>query len=75
MPEYVTIKWVLPQLYTGEDCVICDRPFTKRFPDDFPNNWKFCCACHACAVCITEGVNPNSHRFKKIYKRITLVGK
>ena len=59
---------------TGQ-CSICEGNLTNKFPDDFPDEWKFCCACRLCASWIIKGETPRSHRFKEIYKRITLVGK
>ena len=56
-------------------CVICNNRLDKKFPDDFPGEWKFCCACLMCASLIADGETPRSYRFRKIYKKITLVGK
>lgn len=78
MPEYTTIIWdvlVPPKIFAFDYCAICDFPLDKKFPKDFPDNWKFCCSCHACAVIITEGPTPRSDIFERIYKKITLVGK
>lgn len=57
-----------------EKCAICIFPMDKKFPDDFPDEWKFCCACQECADLITEGETARSKLFKKIEKKITLVG-
>ncbi len=56
-------------------CAVCQFPLDKKFPEDFPDEWKFCCACHACAKYIIEGETARSDIFKKIEKKITLVGK
>lgn len=55
-------------------CAICKFPLHKKFPDDFPDEWKFCCACQGCAVFIIEGETARSDIFKEIEKKITLVG-
>lgn len=58
-----------------DECVICHNTLDVSFPHNFPDIWKFCCACLECAEEITEGVTPRSDRFKMIYNKITLVGK
>lgn len=72
---------------TGELCVICNFHLTKKFPEDFPDEFKFCCQCKAFAHhIISDGVNklinlyivcgmPKfSGQIEKIHKRITMVG-
>ena len=67
--------------YTG-NCVVCGFKFTEKFPDDFPEEFKFCCSCLAWAKFMLEKdygsffwegtvVNPI---IKKIHDIITLVG-
>ena len=38
-----------------EKCVICYFRLTEKFPDDFPDEWKFCCGCLEMAKLIIEG--------------------
>lgn len=55
-------------------CAVCNHTLNKKFPEDYPEEWKFCCGCRMVAEIITEGIIPRSDLFKEIYKKITLVG-
>ncbi len=78
MPEYITIRWRHLSPPTGEKCVVCGFPLNKAFPEDFPDNFKFCCTCKAIAFAMVRNDLPNElwilYRVDKIKKIITLVG-
>ena len=63
---------------TGE-CSICKQILTKNFPDDYPDEWKFCCRCKRIAeYLIKTQAHKNiilTYGFRKILNKITLVGK
>jgi len=65
------------ELRTG-NCSICDRMLTKKFPDDYPDDWKFCCSCKCIAEEITKGTLVwylwDKLTVEKIRNKITLVG-
>ena len=81
MPEYVTITWGTESLRkkTGS-CSLCNYPLTTKFPDDFPDDWKWCCGCLALAKRML--VNPSNYIDQigigylsgRIYRKMTLVG-
>ncbi len=57
-------------------CVICDFPLDDVFPDDYPEEFKFCCKCLGWAKFLTE---PNTFkgtlftpRLIRIYNAIRL---
>ena len=58
-------------------CAICYSHLIKEFPEDYPNEWKFCCSCKSVADDIVKEkyigflVRGKSIR---IQKKITLVG-
>lgn len=69
-------------------CAICYSHLIKEFPEDYPNEWKFCCSCLDWANrLIGENFISKEHLlrskilsgrgllFSKIYYKITLVGK
>ncbi len=63
---------------TGQ-CSMCEQILHKEFPDDFPNEWKFCCFCKMVAdYLIKIQAHKNlillSYKFQKILKKITVVG-
>jgi len=80
MPEYLTVNFIPPDKWTGEKCVICSFKMTEKFPEDFPDEFKFCCTCKAIAFrTISDDLSlPNEYwvkkRVMKIMKIITLVG-
>ena len=77
-------KWK-EQFYAGF-CAICGYPLEDVFPDDYPNDWKFCCSCLSWANfileenIITENIllEDKLHRRRslitRIYEKITIVG-
>ena len=61
--------------YNGR-CVICGFPLVRKFPEDFPKDWKFCCNCHMIAEEMAMGEISglwSCHRVREIYNKITLV--
>jgi len=58
-----------------EYCAVCDFPLDLGvFPDDYPEEFKFCCACRKLAEWITTGgEDARSPLAKKVCKKITLV--
>ena len=74
----VEFRWVRHPLdrythITGE-CAVCNYPLEKKFPEDYPDEWKFCCACKELAEIITiGGDDARSPLAKKIWEKITLV--
>lgn len=62
-------------------CAICNEKLSNEFPEDFPNEFKFCCACLGWAeilVCTKDadglGNALSSHEsLKKVFNRITFV--
>lgn len=59
-------------------CAICRFPLIHEFPEDYPNEWKFCCNCLYIAQKLTRGEELNEniwgiYRVGKIKRRITLV--
>lgn len=66
-------------------CVICGSMLFNTFPEDFPNEWKFCCSCFSLAYeLIKHGFNivlkfyydiilNLEEKLRKINKCITLV--
>ncbi len=84
MGEFITIIFDTP---TGEKCVICGFKLTKKFPEDFPDEWKMCCPCIILAEnIIIHGKDklkymcfPNEceglllERLEEMYKLITIV--
>lgn len=65
------------ELKTG-DCAICGSMLTTKFPDDYPDDWKFCCLCKRIAEVLTGSDGFIKHikdsQIEKIRKKITLVG-
>lgn len=65
----------------GEDikkCAICNCDLTRTFPNDFPDEWKFCCGCKIIVEMLIEGTPTNMfsalRRVAKLVKeKITLV--
>lgn len=61
-------------------CAICNFPLTVSYPEDYPDEWKFCCSCWHWAGLIARD-DPiikflhvkNSPAFTEINNRITLV--
>jgi len=54
-------------------CVICKFHLHNKFPEDFPEDWKFCCNCQNTALLIVRGtLTPLLIREKKIYNKITV---
>ena len=69
-----------------EGCAICSFPLTTKYPDDYPDEWKFCCSCFKWArrVIRTEddayvsieymkSMIKESPILKKLLEKITLV--
>ena len=61
-------------------CAICNFPLTVSYPEDYPDEWKFCCSCWHWAGLISRDdpiVNflhvKNSPILREINNRITLV--
>ncbi len=75
--EYPNVSWGYTNT-TGERCVICDLLLTNAFPEDFPDEFKFCCTCKEIAFEMINGDLPPDWwiyiRADKIKKIITLVG-
>lgn len=68
-----------------EQCAICGFPLTAKYPDDYPDEYKFCCSCFKWArrltgfgdhlvgdICVTNVV-VRSAILQKLIDRITLV--
>jgi len=74
---------------TGELCVICSFKMTRKFPEGFPDEWKFCCGCKTWGEnIIKQGVAYTKDLYSeydidgtftdlihKIYEKVTMVGK
>lgn len=59
-------------------CSICGIPLSREFPDDFPEDYRFCCMCKFIAKDIAHGYPVDyflskDNRAVKILERITLV--
>lgn len=65
-------------------CAICNTMLTNKFPDDYPDDWKFCCRCFEWTIKITRAHYlpsgdylrtsvENNAVLKKIMDKITLV--
>ena len=59
------------------NCYICGFPLSKPFPEDFPDEWKFCCHCLWMAKVMIENpyfgfMLPN--KAERIREKISLVG-
>lgn len=66
--------------HTGE-CAICRMFLTKDYPEDYPEEWKFCCSCHAWAKAIIRDWDEDwlvksltSPTIKKIYEKLIVFG-
>jgi len=65
--------------YFGNDhCIICGDLLEKnKFPDDYPDDWKFCCGCKVIAGFIVDGIIKKEHTeanyYDRILNKITLV--
>ncbi len=63
-------------------CSICQQILTTEYPNDYPNEFKFCCSCLQWAKSIVADKNAGwliyalkfSPTIKKIYERITVLG-
>ena len=60
-------------------CSLCSYPLSNRFPDDFPDDWKWCCGCLGLAKDIiaspydfVDHMNIG-YLFGRIYRKMTLV--
>ena len=61
-------------------CAICDQILTEDFPDDFPEEFKFCCSCLAWAISIVGEIDEEwlkralsaSPTVRKMYGRMTV---
>ena len=86
MPKFITLTW---NCEPSSVCVICGRDNYKSFPEDFPEEWKFCCLCLTFAeIMIRDGnrwsilehyrnygyIDKLNKTLDKIEKCITLVG-
>lgn len=60
-------------VFTGK-CAVCGNNLTNEFPEDYPNEWKFCCGCKDAAEELGKGTTARSQLYKVVYKKITLVG-
>ena len=68
----------MPLEITGS-CSLCSYPLSTKFPDDFPDDWKWCCGCLGLAINIIE--DPSNYvdqmeigyLFGRIYRKMTLV--
>ena len=67
-----------------DECAICKFPLTAKYPDDYPDEYKFCCNCFKWAkklveteklvgYCSLKIIVKESPVLKKIVDRITLV--
>ena len=58
-------------------CSICNFVITYKFPEDYPDEWKFCCSCKNMADEIAKGTLPEEYylleKVHTIKKKITLV--
>ena len=65
-------------IYTGI-CALCTYPLIVKFPEDYPDDWKWCCGCLALAKDIIK--DPFNYvdqleigyLFGRIYRKMTLV--
>ena len=60
-------------------CSLCGYLLSKKFPDDFPDDWKWCCGCLALAkgiiTCSSNCLDymEIGYLLGRIYRKITLV--
>lgn len=55
-------------------CAVCNMWLNYDYPEDYPDEWKFCCCCQPKARMLICGtLKPTTDRLKKIYDMITLV--
>jgi len=58
---------------TGK-CAVCGFSLVYKFPDDYPDDWKFCCFCQPLVEkLIDDTLKPTTPELKKLYGIITLV--
>ena len=56
------------------NCAICNMMLNYDYPEDYPDEWKFCCYCQPRAIKLIDGrLKPTTRYLKKIYDKITLV--
>ena len=73
MPQLATYGGWIMSKHTGEKCVICKFPLTKEFPEDFPDEFKFCCTCKEIAWAVIRGTLDVEQRW--LYKRVEKIEK
>ena len=78
MWDEAVAEW-LKQFEADKKCAVCSFPLhNDNFPDDFPNEWKFCCGCLLIAEGIIKGVLVKTDLIGNFYDRvlnkITIVG-
>ena len=84
--NYITVTWTSVIGKTTGHCSICNFPLDTEYPEDYPDDWKFCCSCFKLARRITGTWEYNSDFvelldhdikespiLKKILHKITLV--
>ena len=55
-------------------CAVCGMMLNYDYPEDYPDEWKFCCYCQPRAIKLIDGrLKPTTRYLKKIYDKITLV--
>ena len=55
-------------------CAVCNMMLNYNYPEDYPDEWKFCCYCQPRAIKLIDGrLKPTTNYLKKIYDKITLV--
>lgn len=60
--------------HTSGNCAVCGFQLSYKYPDDYPDEWKFCCFCQPMAKKLIDGtVEPTTDKLKKLYDKITLV--
>lgn len=61
---------------TNGNCAVCGFFLTYKYPEDYPDEWKFCCYCLPKAKTLIDGtIKPTTPKLKAIYDKITLVRK
>ena len=81
MPEWFEFDGCVEKNSMTGVCATCGFPLTAEYPDDYPDEWKFCCSCFKWAKRIaydnnffgTDKIVKGSPILKRIFRKITLV--
>ena len=55
-------------------CAVCGMMLSYDYPEDYPDEWKFCCHCQPRAIKLIDGMlKPTTIYLEKIWNMINLV--